>query len=310
MLLSVIVCTHNPCIAVLESVLQALKKQTLRATLWELVIVDNNSDFAVSERVDLSWHPAARVIRESKLGLSYARIAGVFCSNSSLIVFVDDDNVLNPQYLETAHLFFRNHPSVGVFGGRSEAVYETSPPEWFFQTGIDLGCQDYGDELHISSFRSAGFRVTTYPSKAPIGTGMVIRKDAFLAYASEVEDDNQRLGLGRRGSALTSGEDNDIILTVVEKGFEIAYVPQLIVQHLIPQKRYAKSYLKNLAYESNRSWIKVLHMHGISPWRPISRLTVPLRLAKLWISMRPWQSDLSSIRFSGSCGKIRGQSEI
>ena len=92
---------------------------------------------------------------------------------------------------------------------------------------------------------------------------MVITKEAFLAYVNDVKNNPQRLSLGRKGNQLTSGEDNDIILTIVKKGYEIAYVPQLLVHHIIPEKRYTTDYLEKMAYESNLSWIKVLNMHGI-----------------------------------------------
>src|SRR5687768_10274760 len=100
--LSVVICTHNPREAYLSRVLQALAGQTLARDEWELVIVDNGSNKPVVDQVDLSFQPNARVEREDQLGLTHARLRGIRESRGETIVFVDDDNVLAPDYLAHA----------------------------------------------------------------------------------------------------------------------------------------------------------------------------------------------------------------
>ena len=308
--LSVVVCTHNPNTDILGKVIESIKQQTLSLSEWELLIIDNLSSSKVESLVDISWHPNAQVIVEPELGLSFARLRGVKEAKTDLIVFVDDDNVLEVNYLENALTFFQQHPDVGCFGGKSLPVFETTPPPWFIDAGINLGCQEYGDSVYISDYKSDHFKISDYPEKAPIGTGMVIQKKAFMLYLNEVQNDKRRMALGRKGKALTSGEDNDIILTLVKNKFEIAYVPGLIVKHLIPKNRYSLPYLQRMAFESNRSWVKVLHLHGISKWPPLSPVLVPLKYIKAWITIKPWQSPLASIRYNSSCGIFKGLSEL
>jgi glycosyltransferase involved in cell wall biosynthesis len=310
MKVSVVICTYNPDRSNLDRVIYALQQQTLSREVWEMIIVDNNSDVPLKETLDLSWHPHALIVREERPGLAFARITGVKNVKSNLVVFVDDDNVLDRQYLKVSVHFSMEHPEVGCYGGRSFPLYETTPPAWLPQTGIDLGCQDFGDETYITDFASAGFKINFYPEKAPIGTGMVIRKDAFEKYSSETGSNNERLNLGRKGKALTSGEDNDIILTVVRHGYELAYVPALMLQHLIPKRRFSKTYLEKMAYESNRSWVKVLHMHRICPWERVSPASVPLRKFKYWLTMKPWKNEVTRISYKERCGRIKGLSEL
>lgn len=310
MKLSVIICTYNPKKNVFLKVLDSLRRQSLPNSEWELLIIDNCSPQPLSNTTDLSWHPSAKIISENNPGLSHARIAGVRNSGTELIVFVDDDNVLAPDYLQRAYDFHREHPEVGCFGGKSLPIFETAPPAWFAASGINLGCQDYGDGLHISNYAAENFHVNTYPQKAPIGTGMVILKTAFLAYLDEAAHNPERMKLGRRGASLSSGEDNDIILTLVKKGYEIAYVPQLVVHHLIPATRYSEAYLKRMAFESNRTWMKVLQIHGINPHQKIRRWTLLPRKVKSYLAHRAWQSPLASIRWRSSCGAFQGLSEI
>ena len=101
-MLSVIICTHNPREDYLRRTLEALKGQTLSKTEWELVVIDNASDDLLEDVLDLSWHPAARIVREECLGLTPARIRGLQESVGETLVFVDDDNVLADSYLRTA----------------------------------------------------------------------------------------------------------------------------------------------------------------------------------------------------------------
>src|ERR1700757_4419573 len=101
-MLSVIVCTHNPRLNYFPQCLDAIRCQSLAPNRWELVVVDNRSNGPVAERIDLSWCLAARVVREEKLGLTPARLRGIREATGELLVFVDDDNVLDLDFLETA----------------------------------------------------------------------------------------------------------------------------------------------------------------------------------------------------------------
>jgi glycosyltransferase involved in cell wall biosynthesis len=101
--ISVIICTHNPRPDYLRRVLEALRNQTLSLEKWELLLVDNASQEPVtSESWDLSWHRHARYIREENVGIASARLRGMQEANADLMVFVDDDNVLSPDYLSMA----------------------------------------------------------------------------------------------------------------------------------------------------------------------------------------------------------------
>jgi glycosyltransferase involved in cell wall biosynthesis len=302
---SVIICTYNPVIQILQRVLGALQGQTLEKERWELIIVDNNSSGTLAEKVHVNWHPHLTMVREEMPGLVYARLAGFrSCRQRALIFFVDDDNVLDSDYLKNGLLFHGQHPEVGCYGGRSFPEYETKPPVWFDKVGINLGCQDFGSELYLSDHRSSHFILKAYPSRAPIGTGMVLRHDAFNAYVKELN--NSKMALGRKGSDLTSGEDNDMVLTIIKNGFEIAYVPSLTLIHVIPERRYSLTYLSEMAYKSNLSWNRLLSLHGINPRSTVPAWSVVLRQARAWIRFRAWLGQANYVNWRGACGVFRG----
>ena len=124
---SVIICSHNPREDYLRRVLDALKAQTLPAKDWELLLIDNASKEPLAKRVDLSWHPNARHIREDKVGLTHARLRGIAESKLDLLVFVDDDNVLRADYLQAALKINAAWPQLGAWGGSCVPEFETEP---------------------------------------------------------------------------------------------------------------------------------------------------------------------------------------
>ena len=79
--------------------MEGLAKQTLPAHEWELVLVDNGSEPAVMPEVFAGLRCATRVVREPRVGLTPARLAGIRAAAGDVIVLVDDDNVLTPSYL-------------------------------------------------------------------------------------------------------------------------------------------------------------------------------------------------------------------
>lgn len=307
-LVSVVLCTYNPRPDYLARVLDGLRAQTLPQDQWELILVNNRSDNGFEAGLDLSWHPAARLIDEPRPGLTLARMSGVRAASGEIIVFADDDNVLDADYLAQSLSVMAEHPETGVAGGKSLPVFETAPPLWFSELNITLGCRDLGD--HPIRSRQQGKLLKSYPPYAPIGAGMVIRKSAFLAYAAEAENDPVRRALGRKGKSLSSGEDNDIVLTLMRQGWEIAYEPRLSLKHLIPPHRLQPAYLAEINRASSRTWVAVLAVHGINKWPPIPAWTLPLRKARSWYRTRAWRSPLAYIRWKGACGLFEGRAAI
>src|SRR5262249_1907597 len=112
-MLSVIICTHNPRRDYFSRCLEGLRAERFPHSQWELVVVDNASDELLEGRVDLSWHPAARVVREETQGLTSARLRGIRESRGDFLIFVDDDNVLDPDFLEMAVRIARERPFLG-----------------------------------------------------------------------------------------------------------------------------------------------------------------------------------------------------
>ena len=282
--ISVIICTHNPREDYLRRTLEALKPQTLPQEKWELLLIDNASKERLSEKWDLTWHPAARHIREEELGLTPARLRGIREAAGEILVFVDDDNVLHHDYLETAWRIARNMPWLGCFNGSNHGEYDT-PPEPDIEFMLP--------SLAVSTVTKPAWSCKAGLGSledAPCGAGMVLRKAVALHYLSKVKDGPLRKSLDRRGSSLISAGDSDMAMCACEMGLAVGRFPELQLLHLIPSGRLQPDYLLRLAESQSASYHVLRHLwEGILP-EPEASPAVPCLSERLFNAYRNWRS--------------------
>lgn len=304
---SVVICTHRPDPGRLRRTLAGLRAQTLPVETWECLLVDNASSPPVGLAPFADVAPRnLRLLQEAELGLSAARRCGLRAARGEFAVLVDDDNVLAPDYLAHAVKLFAAHPRLGAAGGPSRPEFEQEPDPWTREFFPLLALRDLGPEVRIQGLvRAPDQTHWLYPSCAPIGAGVVLRRsalDCWLAPAgAPVLSD-------RRGTALTSGGDNDIVLSVLHAGWDVGYFPALALTHLIPAARLQPDYLARLNHGIQHSWMQVLARHGANGWPPIAPWTVPLRAMRAWFVHRAWRGPAEHIRWQGACGHFRGRS--
>lgn len=301
--LSVIIPTFNPDPEFLGKVLKALQSQTYPISNWELIIIDNNSTNDVLDKLNLTWHSKGKIIKENKQGLTYSRLCGFEAAIGEFIIMVDDDNVLADNYLEETIKIFSSDKNLGAIGGKSLPVFESTPPVWLTEFYNSLALRDLGNEPVVSAWRNE------YPHNAPIGAGMAIRKEALTAYLANLEGRSYNV-TDRIGSSLSSGGDNEIVLSVLQNSWRVGYFPTLLLQHIIPAWRMEPTYLAKLINHTNRSWVQVLENNGINPWRRISRKSLALRKIKSWFTYRAWSNKANYLRWQGACGLFNGLASL
>ncbi|HEX5219872.1 MAG TPA: glycosyltransferase [Verrucomicrobiae bacterium] len=257
---SVIVCTHNPRVPYLNAALDALRRQSWSVRDWELLIIDNASTEPVSGWLDLSWHPQARVLRENELGLTHARLRGIRESRADLLVFVDDDNVLAPNYLEAALELAKSRPQLGIWSGRIELEFEMTPPEWTRKYWTFL--------VERPIERDATSQEIRLEEPLPVGAGMCVRREVALAYLNEARNSELRTSLDRRGVSLGSSGDTDMAILACACGWQRGVFTALRLRHLIPPERLSEDYLIRLLEGIQFSVFVVKQLHGINAAPP------------------------------------------
>lgn len=307
-MLSVIIPTHNPHPGRLQRTLGALRNQTLPVDQWETVLVDNASSPALAGPDWIAHGPAnLSLTREATPGLSHARQRGFTEARGEFAVLVDDDNILAPDYLANVLALFAAHPQIGALGGRSLPDFEATPPAWTKEFHPLLALRDLGATPLISQgLRPANAARNEYPSFAPIGAGMALRRPAWTAWLQSRANNSTAIS-DRRGNELTSGGDNDIVLCSMRAGWEVGYFTSLSLTHLIPSGRLEPEYLARLNRGIQKSWMQVLTLHDANPWPPLAPTGAALRKIKAWFTYQAWSSSSARIRWQGSCGHFDGR---
>jgi len=219
------------------------------------------------------------------------------------LVFVDDDNLPCKEYLGRVKELLDRHPGLGALGGRIHPEFETPPPTWTEEFHSLLALRDLGPDPLFSQGNTRG-RLESWPSCAPIGAGMAVRRQALRSWLNQ---DPLAGPSDRKGMNLSSGGDNDMIAHVLEEGWQVAYFPELSLVHLMPSGRLELAYLGRLNRGIQGSWMQVLSLHGINPWGPISALGTPLRMARAWLRRGAWRGGAAWVRWQGDCGHFEGR---
>lgn len=228
--LDVIVCTWNNA-ALLDRTLRSLEAQhPVPDCDWGVLVVDNNctddTPAVVASAVARGRVPL-RCVRESAQGLTPARQCGVGSTRRPWLAFVDDDCLLDPEWVARTVAFARAHPECGAFGGRITLSWEAPPPAYALRFPYAFAGKNHGDTPH---------RRTWLP-----GLGMTVRR-AALVQTGWVE---HPLLPDRIGPDLVSGGDMEIGLRLSAIA-EVWYAPDCRITHLIPPRRTTRAYLARM----------------------------------------------------------------
>jgi glycosyltransferase involved in cell wall biosynthesis len=235
--LTVAICAHNAA-GRLPAALEALGRMK-GTTSWECLVVDNASSDdtpRVAEDIGRRLALPLRVVSEPVAGHTRARKRAAVEARGELLSFVDDDNLVSPDWAESCVAFFAAHPSAGVIGGKIEPVFEEpdSIPEDFQE--------HYAQALAIRDMGEAEVKLALPADDPPCGAGMTGRTAVFRQILLEV---GCHLA-GRRGGALTSGDDTEIGLLAQKLGWETWYSPTLKMGHVLPARRLTREYLDRI----------------------------------------------------------------
>ena len=254
--LSVIMCTYNPRADLLFRSLRALATQTLDTSRYELIIVDNNSKPPLDKaRLERLAGRDLNLVVEMRQGLTFGRVCGFESAQADRVCFIDDDNELNPGYLETVLAIAEKEPKLGVFGGICHGAFEKRIG-WLQRAFLPhLGVRNIGTADRTGEGSSWG-------EHEPIGAGIVVRKEIGQFYCDFVNNAEAAAGLGRTGGHLLSGEDSLLSRMSFLLGYQVAYRPDLQLRHHITSPRLKMKYLKRLMDGHGRSYVNLERIMG------------------------------------------------
>lgn len=235
---SVVLCCYNS-VNRLPKTLSYLAKQEIQKELvWELIIVNNNStDTTASVAVNIwqSYHTKIplTVVEEHKPGLSFAREKGISIAKYNVILFCDDDNWLDKNYVQTVFNTFSENDNLGALGGWCDAVFETYEPEWFssFRGNFAVGKPQ----------ESSGFLVD--PKAYLYGAGLAINRQVYKTLKHK---NFSNILTDRKGKKLSSGGDVELIYALKILGYKVYFNENLHFYHFMTKQRLSWGYLIKL----------------------------------------------------------------
>jgi glycosyltransferase involved in cell wall biosynthesis len=231
--IDLVICTYNNAV-LLDRVLTAIAKQQISPHIkWKVLVVDNNCTdetvAVVEKHIKSKRIPELCRVLEPKQGLTYARLCGVQNTTGDWIAFVDDDCLLQEDWIEQAAKFASEHPRCGAFGGKVILDWETPPPAFVLPFGYSFAAQEHG--------------INPKPVSCLVGAGLIVRRSALLGTGWI----NKQFMSDRVGKKLISGGDVELALRLACM-YELWYTPDCKLMHIIPARRTSRKYLMKINY--------------------------------------------------------------
>ncbi len=222
----------------LRQTLAGLVAQQFPRHHYEILVIDNNSrDHTAAVVAEFAAaQPAPRLIREEKQGLDHARNRALTEARGEIIVFGDDDILVQPDWLAhmtVALIADAAARKIGAVGGEVIPIFPDGLPVWVREWHAPLA-----------------FRADLGPIAArhsPMGANLAFPKWIF-----------ENLGpfhtaLDRAAGNYFSGGDSEMIRRVRAAGLEVWFAPAAAVQHQMPASRTTFRYAARHAFDSARS---------------------------------------------------------
>jgi glycosyltransferase involved in cell wall biosynthesis len=197
--LSVVIPARNEA-RMLGACLRALAGQTDRVD--EIIVVDNDSTDE-TEAVARSW-AGVKVLTERRLGITYARNAGMDAATSHIIARIDADTLVTPVWVRAIRHAFASDPGLAGLTG----------PAGFTRLSTDdrvVGRGVYG------LFRAV-HEVMIGSGPVMYGHNMAVRRAAWTGIRDVVTTGDRAIS-----------EDLDVTLAMRQAGMRIAYEPDMVV---------------------------------------------------------------------------------
>ena len=248
MKLTVIICTYNGG-ARLSEVLNRLSAQHgLDASPWELLIVDNASTDDTDlllRQLTKEFPTQVRLIYEAQPGKAHALRKAFDAANGEYFCIVDDDNLLDPEYLANGVRFLDEHSDAALIAGRTLPKFPDNllpPIDFEDRYASFLACRDIGEQLI--------WGVT------PAGAGQMGRTFLMRGIYRHI---GTRLA-DRVGDGVGCCEDLEKGEICKRLGWRTAHVPALRLQHVMSARRLTPAYIEDLtcAAISTGPWLRFI----------------------------------------------------
>ncbi len=271
---SIILCTYNRRNLVL-STLASLRRQTLPYDQFEVIVIDNGSTDGTLNAVRTYVEAGSQQPKKSKdtwrvqclsepqNGLAHARNTGLLAASGDIAVFLDDDTIADPHFLERLLIAYEE-TGADAIGGRVELRWEAPRPHWLTDGLLDMLGYFAPNPVRMqlqecSSFSSSSFSIKVEALRSVGYFSPFLSKRLHLPARMEVHDLCRRLH---------------------KAGYTLWYEPEAIVVHRVPAARLIRPFFVGRAYWEGRAEVltqftdtitdtdTTKHVKGTMNWTP------------------------------------------
>ena len=242
--ISILICTYNR-EYILSDCLDSLVAQTADKSLYEVIIINNNSSDKTQEIATkyANTYNNFRVIVETNQGLSYARNRGFKEAKYDWVSYVDDDAKAFPNYVERTLDTIEKY-GYDCFGGMYYPWYRgTIRPKWL--------AEDFGQsEKHVDTISLLN------ETQGITGCVCVFKKNQLDVIGGFPTF------LGMTGDIIAYGEEIYVQEKFREFGFLVGFDPGLCIDHLVPEYKQKIAWHIQSAYAQGRDSVKIWNMNN------------------------------------------------
>jgi glycosyltransferase involved in cell wall biosynthesis len=228
--IAVAICTWNRA-ELLRQTLESLTHLTVPEWVqWSVLVVNNNStDNTDAVAREFRSRLPLSIVLESRPGLPIARNTALDRATGDLVIYIDDDVLIDPQWLRHFAEAARRHPDAVAFGGPIEPWFPEMPDPLLAEAFPNLKngfCGlDHGPE-----------EIVLEMSQEIFGANMAFSKSAMGEHRFDPQ-------VGHAGKLMMLGDETILLRKLQGQGKQVIWVPGMRLKHYVDPKRMRLPYL-------------------------------------------------------------------
>lgn len=285
-----VVCCYNSS-EVIAPTIESLARQEVPGDIgYEVILVDNNCTDNTVALAERTWnHPVGslKIVKEREPGLINARKRGVHEAKYDILLFIDDDNILDGDWIPSLYELYRRFPGVGAIGGHIEPLFEGIKPGWFDDFAGVYACKAIREESAILTEKKFLF-----------GAGLSFRTAVIRSiFYSELP----LILIGRKNNVLLRGEDGEMCMRAILMGWDLWYEHSLKLKHYLLKRRVNWEYVLKARKGGGAAEIYLrIYRNLIDGKLPPDYRSLSYQICRKWRDFWENLEDMAEIRREGS----------
>lgn len=228
--ITIAICTWNRADLLDQTLAQFHSIVIPNGVTWELIVVNNNcTDHTIDVVRRHSRKLPIRHVLEPKQGHCHSRNTAVELAAGRLILWTDDDVLVDPDWIVAYLQAAEAYPNASIFGGTIDPWFAVDPPGWI-KTNMNRLAGSFAVRQLGPDVRPLDIH------ESPFGANMAFRLDALRQFRFDPR-------LGRVGAGLIGADETDVINRMRKSQHQAIWVGPARVRHWIPTERLTKQFV-------------------------------------------------------------------